>query len=36
MEKKCTKKGMRVQSCFFAYKTYCLSDVLVTVRVVGS
>ena len=30
------KRGMHVQSCCFAYKTYCFSDVLVAVRVVGS
>ena len=27
---------IHVQSCCFAYKTYCFFDVLVAVRVVGS
>ena len=31
------QKGvMHVQSCCFTYKTYCLFDVLVAVRVFGS
>ena len=34
--KKCTKSVMHVQSCCLAYKTYCVFDVLVAVRVVGS
>ena len=34
--KNCTKKRDHVQSCCFAYKTYCFFDVLFAVRVVGS
>ena len=30
------KSVMHVQSCCFAYKTYCFFDVLVAVRVVES
>ena len=30
------KSVVHVQSCRFAYITYCLFDVLVAVRVVGS
>ena len=35
-ERNIQKSVMHVQSCCFAYQTYCFYDVLVTVRVVGS
>ena len=35
-KKKEQKSVMHLQSCCFAYKTYCFFDVLVAVRVVGS
>ena len=35
-ERNVQKSVMHVQSCCFAYKTYCFFDVLFAVRVVGS
>ena len=32
----CKKSVMHVQSCCFAYQTFCFLDVLVAVRVVES
>ena len=35
-ERNIQKSVMHVESCCFAYQTYCFYDVLVTVHVVGS
>ena len=35
-EGKFTSKCMHVQSCCFAYKTYCFFDVIVLVRMVAA